>query len=118
MTETQWTSKICKGLKRFFDVVALVGSLRQRPGLPDRMLVGHGSVIFVEFKGPNTPIKKHQEILLRQWSTERRVLAFLARQDDADYLRGALCEYKDRSLSVCRRFEDGEDLASYLISRI
>ena len=79
MREAKWTKMICKELQRYWDVVALVGGARQRSGLPDRMLIGHGVVVFIEFKGADTKLMLNQRKTLHDWTHQRRVPCFVAR---------------------------------------
>lgn len=60
LTETEWTKKICDGLKGKVIITSLVASKMSKHGIADRHFISRDWSGFVEFKGEDTPITKSQ----------------------------------------------------------
>ena len=63
MTEAQITSKFLKQIRQAFPA-AFVYKINERirAGIPDALIVLRGHVVFVEFKGPKTPVTELQRL--------------------------------------------------------
>jgi len=69
MAETKLASKVVHELRyggyECF-VLNVAGGQFQMPGVPDILLISKGKHIFIEFKGPDTVIKKNQILVAKQ----------------------------------------------------
>lgn len=68
MRETKLASKVIHEWRTYpyVFVINIAGSQFQQPGLPDCLIIASGLHIFVEFKGPDTPVQKNQQILQKK----------------------------------------------------
>ena len=79
MTESEWTRKICKQMETLGAlVIAIVGSRMQQSGLPDRMVIWKGVVIFIEFKSEKGKLSALQTAIHKQM-TSRGAHVYVAR---------------------------------------
>lgn len=80
MNESKWTREICGELHRNNAMVhAIVGTMMQAAGWPDRYVAHTLWQGYLEFKGEKTELKKHQAIILRELNKRRPGLAYVVR---------------------------------------
>lgn len=78
--EMDFTRKVCESLvKCNCKVIALTGSLRQEPGLPDRIVWHRFWRGFIEFKGMRTKLTKRQIAVMSELNARRTGSAFVLR---------------------------------------
>lgn len=66
MTESEWTRKLCKQMEQAgATVIAIVGSIRQQSGLPDRLIIHKDLVVLVEFKSEKGKLSLLQAVVHR-----------------------------------------------------
>lgn len=103
MTESEWTRRICNGLKECGAVVfALVGSRMQAPGWPDRW-VGHTVWSgWLEFKGLDTELRPLQAKIISDINARWPGGAYVVRQGITieDAHGNVLATVRDRPASL------------------
>jgi hypothetical protein len=82
MAEISFTKKQVQILKsKGAKVISLVGSIRQQPGLPDRILIHKRiGIKFLEFKGIKTITQLHQKRLLAEINEKVEKSCFIIRE--------------------------------------
>lgn len=79
MNESDYTRKLCKlWASKGMYVIVIAGGMHQQPGLPDRIFCWRGKTVFIEFKGPETPIQTNQKLTI-QAIRARRCVAHVVR---------------------------------------
>lgn len=81
MGEIVYTKRICAELRAINAmVVPYSASMRNQAGFVDRIVIHRYWSGFLEFKGLNTTIKKHQEITIKQINDRQPATAFVIRE--------------------------------------
>lgn len=79
--EIAYTKLMCNELELINAIVIpYSASMRNRPGTPDRIIVHAYWMGFLEFKGEKTPIKKNQELTIKEMNKRQPGCAFIVRK--------------------------------------
>lgn len=90
MAETEWTKHVCSVLEKLgAEWFPIVGGLRGRNGLPDRVFVCNFGNVLCEFKGPVTVVKPHQFALMARF-TRRNCDVYFYREIKGDSERAGV----------------------------
>ena len=65
-TEPEQTAPFCKGLVELGAQVVVLAGSGMSSGWPDRLVIHADWKGFIEFKGPRTPLRKNQEVNIRE----------------------------------------------------
>lgn len=97
MNETQWTKTITDDMKKCNAMVfAIVGSLMQEPGWPDRFISHSVWQGHLEFKGVKTKLEAKQAFIVRELNRRKEGTAYVIRQPDRiEDHRGSLVDHFD-----------------------
>lgn len=97
MTESKWTRKICCEMEECNAIVtAMVASMMQQPGIPDRHVCHAHWGGWLEFKGERTRLTDVQKIFVREQNRRRPGTAFVVRAPDRiEDHEGVLVSYFD-----------------------
>lgn len=122
MAESDFTKTICKGLETFgCEIYPIIGGMLGKNGWPDRLVWSRYFSTFIEFKGPTTPIKTHQILVMRRLNRVRPGSAYLCIQarncNDSSgvlLLPDGTHKGKYRDGTEVLRFETAEKLYEFL----
>lgn len=98
MSEIPYTHEVYKKLELLNAIVIpYVASMRNKPGVPDRIIVHKYWSGFLEFKGVRTPIKKNQELTIKELNKRDPGCAFVIRERGLiqNHLGETLAEFSD-----------------------
>ena len=83
MGEIQFTHRICDQMKKYnVKVTAIVASMMQPAGIPDRYIAHTVFCGWLEFKGRETKITKRQAIFIREHNRCAPNTAYVVREPD------------------------------------
>lgn len=116
--ETTWTRTVCAELELAGAATyPLIGSKFAPRGWPDRYIHSSRWCGFIEFKGIDTPLEKHQRQLINELNRIKPQSVFIARLERVDGLGWSGC-LTDTDESVLGRFTSGKELLELLVLQV